>query len=98
MIVDRGLLATLEARPGRERELAEFLEAGREIAAAEPGTVTWYAFRTGTTTFAIFDTFADQAGRDAHLAGAMPVALEAVAADLLAVPPVITSVDVLAAK
>ncbi|MGL5909109.1 MAG: putative quinol monooxygenase, partial [Phycicoccus sp.] len=82
MTTDRGLLATLEAREGREHDLAAFLRNGREIALAETGTVTWYAFRIDDRTFGIFDTFPDEDARQAHLTGAMPAAIGEVAADL----------------
>ncbi|WP_205695967.1 putative quinol monooxygenase [Conexibacter sp. SYSU D00693] len=98
MAVTLGILALLEARPGKTDELAAFLEAGRELAAAEEGTVTWYAFDLGDGRFGIFDTFADQAGRDAHLGGEIPAALGKVADDLLASPPDIRPVDVVAVK
>ena len=98
MGIDRGLLATLEAKPGKEEELGAFLEAGRELAAAEEGTVTWYAFRLGPTTFGIFDTFADEDGRQAHLNGEIPAALGQVGPDLLAADPDIRTIDVIAVK
>lgn len=98
MSVDRGILALLEAKPGKGDELAAFLTKGRELAADEEGTVTWYAFRVNDTTYGIFDTFADEAGREAHLNGAIPAALGEVAADLLAADPDIRTVDVLAVK
>jgi quinol monooxygenase YgiN len=69
MTVDRGLLALLEAKPGKGEELAAFLQQGRELAAAEEGTVTWYAFKLSETTYGIFDTFEDEDGRQAHLNG-----------------------------
>ncbi|WP_410633835.1 putative quinol monooxygenase [Amycolatopsis sp. cmx-4-83] len=94
MAVDRGLLATLKAKPGRGDELAAFLEQGRALAAAE--TVTWYAFKIDDTTYGIFDTFETEEARQAHLAGQIPVALGQVAADLLAADPDIRPVDVIA--
>jgi quinol monooxygenase YgiN len=98
MGVDRGLLALLEAKPGKGDELGEFLRAGRELAAAEAGTVTWYAFRISDTTYGIFDTFAGEEGRQAHLNGPIPAALGQVGPDLLAADPDIRPVDVLAVK
>ena len=98
MSIDRGLLATLEAKPGKEEELRAFLETGRELAAAEEGTVTWYAFRLGPTTFGIFDTFADEDGRQAHLNGEITAALGKVGADLLAADADIRTIDVIAVK
>ena len=98
MTVDRGLLALLEAKPGKGEELAAFLEQGRALAAAEGGTVTWYAFRLSDTTYGIFDTFEDEAGRRAHLDGQIPAALGQVAADLLASDPDIRTTDIIAVK
>ena len=75
MSVRYGILATLEAKPGRGDDLAAFLTKGRELAVAETGTVTWYAFKLSDTTYGIFDTFDDEAGRQAHLNGEIPAAL-----------------------
>lgn len=98
MGVDRGLLALLEAKPGKGEELAAFLEQGRALAAAETGTVTWYAFRLGTTTYGIFDTFAGEDDRRAHLSGQIPAALAQIAEDLLAGEPDIRQIDIVAVK
>ena len=98
MSVRYGLLATLEAKPGRGGDLAAFLTKGRELAAAETGTVTWYAFKISDTTYGIFDTFDDEAGRQAHLTGQIPAALGQVAADLLAADPDIKPIDIVAVK
>jgi quinol monooxygenase YgiN len=98
MTIDRGLLALLEAKPGKGEELADFLRQGRELAAAESGTVTWYAFRLSDTTYGIFDTFEDEDGRQAHLNGEIPVALGEVGPDLLAKDPDIRTTDILAVK
>jgi quinol monooxygenase YgiN len=93
-----GVLALLEAQSGKEDELAAFLESGRELAVAEPGTVTWYAFRAGDSTFGIFDTFETEEARQAHMEGEIPRALGQVAEDLLAGAPDIRMIDVIAAK
>ena len=98
MAIDRGLLAFLEAKPGKGDELAAFLEQGRALAAEEDGTVTWYAFRLSETTYGIFDTFEGEEGRQAHLNGRIPAALGQVAADLLASDPDIRTTDVIAVK
>lgn len=98
MAVNLGLLATLEAKPGQSDAVAAFLEKGREIAAAEEGTVTWYAFKLGDNSFGIFDTFEDQAGRDAHLNGEIPKALAQVGPDLLAADPDIQLIELVAVK
>jgi quinol monooxygenase YgiN len=98
MSVRYGILAQLVAKPGKSGELAAFLEAGRALAVAEEGTVTWYAFRIDETRFGIFDTFETEDARTAHLQGQIPAALGDVAADLLATAPVIETVDVVAVK
>jgi len=98
MTVDRGLLALLEAKPGKGEELAAFLEQGRTLAAEETGTVTWYAFRISETTYGIFDTFESEEGRQAHLTGKIPAALAQVGPDLLAADPDIRQTDIVAVK
>jgi quinol monooxygenase YgiN len=92
------LLASLHAKPGKEQEVEEFLKAALPIAEQEPGTVNWYAFKTGPDTFGIFDTFADEAGREAHLTGDIASALMANADRLLATPPKIEKLEILAFK
>jgi quinol monooxygenase YgiN len=98
MTVKLGLFAQLEAKPGKGDELAGFLQAGRELALAEEGTVTWYAFRLDDTHFGIFDTFETEEARQAHIVGEIPKALAQVAADLLASEPDIAPIDVIAVK
>ena len=98
MAVKFGVLALLEAKPGKSDELAAFLQSGRALAAAEDGTVTWYAFKAGDTTYGIFDTFATEEARQAHLSGEIPAALGQVAEELLAADPDIRTVDVIAVK
>ena len=98
MTVTLGILALLEAKLGRGGELAAFLKAGRELAVAEEGTVTWYAFKIRDTSYGILDTFAADDARTAHLNGQIPAALANVSADLLATPPEIRLVGVLAVK
>jgi quinol monooxygenase YgiN len=92
------LFARLEAKPGKEEEVARFLGAGLEMAKQEETTPLWFALRLGRTTFAVFDAFADEQGRQNHLHGRIAQALMAKAPDLLAAPPAIESADVLGAK
>lgn len=98
MAIDRGLLAILNAKPGKGDELGAFLKLGRELAAQEEGTVTWYAFRLDDTTYGIFDTFESEEAREAHVNGQIPAALQDVASDLLAEAADIRPIDVLAVK
>jgi len=93
-----GLLVRLEAKPGKEAEVAKFISGALTLAQQEPATTTWYALRLGPSTFGIFDTFPDDDGRQAHLAGPIAAALMAKAPELLSVPPAIEKVDVLAEK
>jgi quinol monooxygenase YgiN len=92
------LFARLEAKSGKEKELAEFLEAGLALADQEVTTPVWFALRLGPSTFGIFDAFADQGGRHTHLNGPVAEALKAKAPELLAEAPVIEPMDVLGAK
>lgn len=90
--------AELEAKPGKERDVEEFLKLGATLAEKEPGTHSWYAVKTGPASFGVFDTFADEAGRNAHLSGEIAKALFAKAEELFAKPPAIHKIEVLAAK
>lgn len=96
--VELGILAVLKARPGKEDQVAEFLKSALPLANQEAGTMVWFALRIDHGTFGIFDAFADEPGRDAHLSGPIAAALMAKWKDLLAEPPDIKKVDVLAAK
>ena len=98
MSIDRGLLVILEAKPDKAEELAAFLAQAQPLAVAEPGTVTWYAFKLSDTTYGIFDTFDGEDGRKAHLNGPIAAALGQAAPDLLAKDPDIQMTDILAAK
>lgn len=98
MTVTLGILALLEAKAGKGEQLAAFLKAGRDLAVAEEGTVTWYAFKISDTSYGIFDTFATGDARTAHINGQIPAALAEVSADLLARAPDIQPVNVLAVK
>ena len=92
------LYVPLEAKPGKEKEVAEFLKSALPLANAEPGTVSWFAIQEGPSSFAIFDTFDDEAGREAHLKGKIAAALIAKADELLAKPPSIHKLGILADK
>jgi quinol monooxygenase YgiN len=92
------LLARLEAKPGKEDEVERFLRGALPLAEAEPGTRTWFALRFGPTSFGIYDTFDTEAGRQAHLEGPIAAALMERADELLASPPQIDRVDLLASK
>ncbi len=93
-----GLLVRLVAKAGKEEEVAGFLASALPLAQAEKDTAVWYAIRISKSEFGIFDAFASDAGRKAHLAGPIAAALMAKAGELLAAPPQIEQVDVLAAK
>jgi quinol monooxygenase YgiN len=93
-----GFVVRLEAKPDRAAAVAELLSGALPLAQAEPGTVAWYAARTSDTTFWIFDTFASENARQAHIEGPIAAAIVEHADDLLALPPEILPADVLAAK
>ena len=97
-MVSVGLLVRLEAKAGKEAEVENFLKSGLAVVQEEPDTTAWFAIRMGPSTFGIFDAFPDDSGRQAHLTGRVAAALMAKASDLLAQPPVIEKVDVLAVK
>jgi len=92
------LYVPLEAKPGKEQAVADFLRSGLPLVEAEPGTVAWFGVQTGPSSFAIFDAFPDEAARDAHLSGKVAAALMQKADELFASPPRIEKHDVLASK
>jgi quinol monooxygenase YgiN len=98
MMVKTGLLVRLEAKPGKEGEVANFLRGALPAVEGEPATMAWFALQLGRSTFGIFDAFPDESGRQAHLAGKVADALKARASELLAAPPSIEKVDVLESK
>ena len=91
-----GLLVTLEARPGKEADAEAFLKSAQPLALSENGTLKWYAFKLGPGKFGIFDTFANEGGRNAHLGGEIAKALGARANELFASPPQIEKAEILA--
>jgi quinol monooxygenase YgiN len=97
-MIKNALFVRLEARPGKEQELAQFLQAGLDMAQQESTTPVWFALRLGPSTFGIFDAFPDEAARQAHLNGPIAQALGANAPKLLAQAPSIERIDVLGAK
>lgn len=97
-MVNVALYVRLEAKPGKEKDVEAFLKGGLPVVQGEPATTAWFALQMGPSTFGIFDAFPDEAGRHAHLSGRVAAALTQKAADLLAKPPAIEKVDVLAAK
>jgi quinol monooxygenase YgiN len=98
MAVQVGVLVTLNAKAGKGTELADFLVQARELAVAETGTASWYAFKISDTTFGVFDTFETNAALEAHLGGEIPQALGRVADRLLAEAPSIETVELIAVK
>lgn len=94
------LYVPLEAKPGKEDEVADFLRSAVPVVNAEPGTISWFAIQAGPSSFAIFDTFDDEVGREAHLNGQVAAALmeKVRAGDLFAKTPQIHRLEVLADK
>ncbi len=97
-MVTKALLVRLEAKPGKEAAVEKFLNDGLPLVQQEPATTTWYGIRLGPSTYGIFDTFPDDAGRQAHLSGRVAEALMANAAELFSQQPNIEMVDILASK
>jgi quinol monooxygenase YgiN len=91
-------LARFEAKPGKEEEVAKFLEVARDMARKEPTTINWYAFKISDNVFGVFDTFNDEAGRQKHLNGPIGQALIARAPELFTSTPSIVPVDLLGSK
>jgi quinol monooxygenase YgiN len=92
------LLAVLDARPEKEKEVEDFLKSAQPLALQEPGTTTWYALKIGPATYGIFDTFPNEEARNAHLTGEIAKALFAKAEELFLTPPKIEMLEILAAK
>lgn len=97
-MIKTALFVRLEAKPGKEAEVAQFLTDGLTLVNQEPATSVWFGLRLGPSTFGIFDAFPDEAGRQSHLNGKVAAALMAKAPELFAKPPAIEKADVLAAK
>ena len=97
-MVKLSLFVRLEAKPGKENEVAKFLEKALELANQEPTTRLWFGLRFGPTTFGVFDAFADEQGRQKHLNGPIAKALMASAPELFATPPSIEPIDLLGVK
>jgi quinol monooxygenase YgiN len=93
-----GVLALVEAKPGKEQEVWDFLNGGRQIVDGEPGTRTWYAFRVSENSFGIFDTFDTEEDRQAHLNGAIPAALAEHGPAMLSKDPDIKLIELIAVK
>ena len=94
------LYVPLQAKPGKEKDVADFLRSAMPLVNDEPGTISWFAIQEGPSSFAIFDTFDDEAGREAHLNGKVAAALmeKAKAGDLFAKAPEIMKLEILADK
>ncbi len=97
-MVKVGLFVQLEVKPGKENDVEAFLRDGLAVVQQEPATTTWYAIKLGPLTYGIFDTFPDDAGRQAHLTGRVAAALMARSAELFSQPPAIEKIDILATK
>jgi quinol monooxygenase YgiN len=98
MALTLGVLALVEAKPGKEAEVEAFIKGGQAIVEQEPGTQVWYGFKVNDSTFGIFDAFEDEAARQAHMSGQIPAALASAGPQLLAKDPDIRMVEVLAVK
>ena len=97
-MVSEALFVRLEAKPGKEADVENFLRRGLQLVEQEPATTAWFALRLGKSTFGIFDAFPDDSGRQAHLSGQVAAALKSKAPELFVESPNIEKADVLAAK
>jgi quinol monooxygenase YgiN len=97
-MVTKAIFAMLEAKPGKEKEVEQFLKGALPLVNQEPATIAWFAIKIGPSKYGIFDVFPDDAGRQAHLTGPVAAALIAKAPELFAKPPAIEKLDVLAEK
>jgi quinol monooxygenase YgiN len=98
MMTKFALYVPLQAKPGKEKEVADFLRSAVPLVNAEEGTISWFAIQEGPSSFAIFDTFDDEAGRDAHLNGKVAAALMGRASELFVKTPEIYKLEILADK
>ncbi len=92
------LYVRLKPKPGKEKDVEAFLAQGATMAKDEPLTVTWYGIKEDDGFYSVFDTFDDEAGRDAHLNGEIAKALMASADELFAEPPQINKITIIAEK
>jgi quinol monooxygenase YgiN len=97
-MVTLSVYVNMEAKPGKEADVEAFLKGALPLVEAEPGTIAWFAIRTGPTNFGIFDVFENEASREAHLNGKVAAALFAKAPELFASAPTVDKPDILAAK
>jgi quinol monooxygenase YgiN len=97
-MVKVALWVRLDAKPGKEKDVENFVTSGLPLAQQEPATTAWFALKLGPSVFGIFDAFPDDNGRQAHLTGPIAKALMEKASELLSKPPDIQKLDVLAAK
>ena len=98
VVVSLSVFVHMKAKPGKEQEVEDFLKSGLAIVEQEPGTIAWFAIKTGPGIYGIFDVFESEAGREAHLTGRVAEALFAKAPDLFREPPTVGKPDLLAAK
>ena len=98
MMIKCGLFVRLEAKPGKEQAVADFLIDGLELTNRETTTPIWFALQLSPSTFGVFDAFASEEDRQAHLAGNMAKALMSRVDEMLAKPPSVERLDVLAMK
>ena len=97
-MVSLSVFVRMKAKPGKEKEVEDFLKSGLAIVQQEPGTIAWFAIKTGPGVYGIFDVFENEAGREAHLTGRVAAALFSKAPDLFSEAPTVGKPDVLAAK
>ena len=98
LMMKLALFARFEAKPGKEKDVENFLKKALELASQEPTTLMWFALKLESRVYGVFDAFADEAGRQKHLTGPIAKALMVSYPDLLAAPASIEKIDLLGIK
>ncbi|KAK0446233.1 hypothetical protein EV421DRAFT_261122 [Armillaria borealis] len=100
-MVGCGLLVPLEPKPGKDGELADFLNTGYDLVQAEPFTLQWFALQydTSNPTYAIF-RYRSLTRKDwtKHANGKIAEALGANSEALLKEAPQLGQIKMLASK
>ncbi|MBM6594722.1 putative quinol monooxygenase [Microvirga pudoricolor] len=92
------LYVSLEAQPGREEQVEDFLRTAFPASSRATSAATWYVVRFDRNSFAVFAAFPDEATRDSYLEGPAIVALVQRAPELFVDPPELQRLDILAGQ
>ena len=88
----------MEAKPGKEQEVEEFLKFAQSSIEQESGTTTFYTLKIGSSSYATFNTFTDEVARDAHINGSVAKAVYSKAEELFTHFPTIVQTTILGVK